>query len=185
MFSIPFIGQSAADSIRRQLQDLSSKIGVSLQPIFTSKKIGEIIKTHEPKPKIINEQCVVYHFKCGLCEMDYVRFTNRHLFQRINEHTNSRSSIGKHMKLQLGVQRPAIAENFTAPKRCRSKQDCFKTQANESVLRDFSFSLAKKGHRVTHITVKKSRMSDLYNSTKNLRELSFAKRGATGTQNSV
>ena len=71
------------------LQDLSSKIGVSIKPIFTSKKIGEIIKTREPKPKIINEQCVVYHFKCGLCEMDYVGFTNRHLFQRINEHTNS------------------------------------------------------------------------------------------------
>ena len=45
MFSIPFISQSAADSTRRQLQDLSSKIGVSIKPIFTSKKIGEIIKT--------------------------------------------------------------------------------------------------------------------------------------------
>ena len=49
-------------------KDLSSKIGVSLQPIFTSKKIGDIIKTCEQKPKIINEQCVVYHFKCGLAK---------------------------------------------------------------------------------------------------------------------
>ena len=48
--------------------------------------------------------------------MDYAGFTNRHLFQRINEHTNSRSSIGKHMKLLHGVQRPAIAENFTVLK---------------------------------------------------------------------
>ena len=103
---------------------LGSKIGVSIKPIFTSEKIGEIIKTREPKPKIINEQCVVYHFKCGLGEMDYVGFTNRHLFQRINEHTNSRSSIGKHMKLQHGVQRPAIAVNFTVLKKCRSKLDC-------------------------------------------------------------
>ena len=59
------------------------------------------------------------------CKVDYVGFTNRHLFQRINEHTNSRSSIGKHMKLQHGVQRPAIAENFTFLKTCRSKLDCF------------------------------------------------------------
>ena len=124
MFSIPSISQSAADSTRRQLQGLSSKIGVSLQPIFTSKKIGEIIKTREPKPKIINEQCVVYHFKCGLCEMDYVSFTNRHLFQRINEHTNSRSSTGKHIKLQHGVQRPAIAENFTVLRKCWTKLYC-------------------------------------------------------------
>ena len=106
------------------LQDLSTKVGVSIKPIFTSKKIGEIIKTHKPKSKIINEQCIVYHFKCGLCEMDYVGFTNRHLFQRINEHTNSTSSIGKHMKLQHGVQRPAIAENFTVLKKWRSKLDC-------------------------------------------------------------
>ena len=124
MFPIPFISQSAADSTRRQLQDLSSKISVSLQPIFMSKKIGKIIKAREPKPKIINEQCVVYHFKCGLCEMDYVGFTDRHLFQRISEHTNSRSSIGKHMKLQHGVQRPAIAEHFTVLKKCRNKLDC-------------------------------------------------------------
>ena len=74
--------------------------------------------------KIINEQCIVYHFKCGLCKMDYVGFTNRHLFQCINEHTNSRSSIGKHMKLQHEVQRPAIAENFTILKKCWSKLDC-------------------------------------------------------------
>ena len=80
MFSIPFISHSAADSTRRQLQDLSLKIGVSLQPMFTSKKIGEIIKTREPKPKIVNEQCVVYHFKCGVCEMDYVGFTNDTFF---------------------------------------------------------------------------------------------------------
>ena len=56
--------------------------------------------------------------------MDYVSFTNRHLFQRINEHTNSRSSIGKQMKLQHGVQQPAIAENFTVLKKCQSKLDC-------------------------------------------------------------
>ena len=125
MFSTIYISQSAADCTRRQLQDLSSKIGVSLQPIFKSKKIGEIIKTREPRPKFINEQCVVYHFtECGLCEMDYVSFTNRHLFQRINEHTNSRSSIGKQMKLQHGVQQPAIAEKFTVLKKCQSKLDC-------------------------------------------------------------
>ena len=49
--------------------------------------------------------------------MDYVGFTNQHLFQHINEHTNSRSSIGKHMKLQHGVQWPVL-------KKCLSKLDC-------------------------------------------------------------
>ena len=48
--------------------------------------------------------------------MDYVGFSNQHLFKRINEDTNTRSSIGKHMKLQHGVQGSAIAEKFTALK---------------------------------------------------------------------
>ena len=91
--------------------------------LFLGCTVGEIIKTCEPKLKIINKQCVVYQFYCGLCEMDYVGFTNQHLFQHINEHTNSRSSIGKHMKLQHGVQQPVIAENFTVLKKCRSKLD--------------------------------------------------------------
>ena len=44
--------------------------------------------------------------------MDYVGFTNRHL----SAITNTLTSIGKHMKLQHGVQQPAIAENFTVLK---------------------------------------------------------------------
>jgi len=55
--------------------------------------------------------------------MDYVGFTKRHPFQHISEHTNSRSSIGKHMKLQHGVLQPAMAENFTVLKKCWSKLD--------------------------------------------------------------
>ena len=35
-----------------------------------------------------------------------------------------RFAIGKHMKLQHGVQRPAIAQNFTVLKKCGSKLDC-------------------------------------------------------------
>ena len=64
-----------------------------------------------------NVSDIILKIKCGLCEMDYVGFTNRHPFQGINEHTNSRSSVGKHMKLQHKVQRPAIAENFTVLKK--------------------------------------------------------------------
>ena len=86
-------------------------------------KVCNILKTREPKAKIVNEQCVVYHFKFGLCDMGYVGFTDRHLYQRINEHTSSRSSIGKHMK-QHGVEKSTIADNFPVLKKCRNKFDC-------------------------------------------------------------
>ena len=71
----------------------SLKIGVALQPVLSTMKVCNILKTREPKPKIVNEQCMVYHYKCGLCEMDHVGFANRHLYQCINEHTSSSSSI--------------------------------------------------------------------------------------------
>ncbi len=37
----------------------------------------------------MNQQCVVYLFKCDLCDADYVGYTCRHLHQRIDEHKSS------------------------------------------------------------------------------------------------
>ena len=61
MITIPFKDQRSADGTRKQLQSLSSKIGVRLQPVFTSQKLGGVLKTREPKPKIINQQYIVYN----------------------------------------------------------------------------------------------------------------------------
>ena len=58
MIAIPFKDQRSSDGTRKQLQSLSSKIGVRLQPVFTSQKNGGVLKTTEPKPKIISQQCV-------------------------------------------------------------------------------------------------------------------------------
>ena len=43
----------------------------------------------------MNQQCIVYHFSCDLCDADYVGYTTRHLFQRVAEHKYS--AIGKHL----------------------------------------------------------------------------------------
>ena len=124
LFPLPFINQKTTDNIRKQLQSLNHKIGVSLQPVFTSVKIGNILKSSEKNPDIVNQQCVVYSFKCSLCDKDYVGFTNRHLHQRIMEHSSSRSSIGKHTRQQHGLDNPSITENFTVLRKCRNKFDC-------------------------------------------------------------
>ena len=42
-----------------------------------------------PKPPIVNTQCVVYLFQCGLCDANHVGYTARHLHQRIGEHRYS------------------------------------------------------------------------------------------------
>ena len=50
----------------------------------------------EPKPPVISQQCIVYDYKCDLCDAEYVGFTSRHLHQRIDEHRYS--AIGKHLR---------------------------------------------------------------------------------------
>ena len=47
---LPFKDQIAANAPRRQLCDLSSKIGVTIQAIFVSKKLEEDLKPKEIKP---------------------------------------------------------------------------------------------------------------------------------------
>ena len=90
--------QRSANSVRRQLGEQSRKIGKDIHPVYTSRKIGSNIKPKESKPPVVNQQCVVYHFKCDLCDADYVGYTCRHLYQRIEEHKGS--TIGKHVRDQ-------------------------------------------------------------------------------------
>jgi len=87
-----------------QLKDLSQKINTTIQPVFVSHKIEQDLKLREVKPPVVNQQCLVYHFKCDLCDAGYVGFTRRHLKQHFEEHKNVSSSIGKyfHAEHSLG-----------------------------------------------------------------------------------
>ena len=53
--SLPFKDQVAANAVRKQLSDLSHKIGPILQPVFVSKKLGQNLKPKEIKPSIVNK----------------------------------------------------------------------------------------------------------------------------------
>ena len=75
--------QRSADTVRRQLSDLGKKINSDLRSVFTCKKIADEIKVAEAKPPLINQQCVVFEYRCDLCDADYVGYTRRHIFQRI------------------------------------------------------------------------------------------------------
>ena len=88
--------QRSANSVRRQLGQLSRKIGKDIHPEYTSRKIGSNIKPKESKPPLVSQQCVLYHFKCDLYDEDYVGYKCRHLYQRTEEHKGS--AIGKHVR---------------------------------------------------------------------------------------
>ena len=54
--NLPFKDQISANSVRRQLRDLSNKISLALQPVFVSKKLEQDLKPKEAKPSIVNQQ---------------------------------------------------------------------------------------------------------------------------------
>jgi len=98
--------------------------GVTLfvQPVYVSRKIKRHSRPKEQKPPIVNQQNVVYYYKCGLCDTDYVGFTSRHLHQRVEEH--KQSTTGYHVKDEHGGDLDSIGNNFEILKKCQSKLDC-------------------------------------------------------------
>ena len=65
---LPFKDQKSATALRNEHSDLSRKINAVVQPVYVSKKIKRHVKPKEHKPPIVNQQNVVYYYKCGLCD---------------------------------------------------------------------------------------------------------------------
>ena len=75
-----FKDQISADIVKKQLKsDLSLKVRTTIQPVFVSRKIEQELSVKETKPRIVNQQCVVYSFqcdlRCGLCRLHTRTFT--------------------------------------------------------------------------------------------------------------
>ena len=124
---LPFKHQASADIVRTQLNDLSQQIHKAIEPVFVSQKINVInqhLKLREAKPPIVNQQSLVYQFKCDLCDAGYVGFTRRHLHQRVHEHRHASSSIGKHFRDKHSLTPKDLTTNLTILKKCNSKYNC-------------------------------------------------------------
>ena len=75
------------------MRHLCSKIGIDVQPIYTSEKPEQDLKLKEikyAKPRIVNQHSFVYCFKCDVCDSNYVGYTTRHLFQRFADYRLAR-----------------------------------------------------------------------------------------------
>ena len=119
--ALAFKDQRSAALPRRQLKYLSNGIGIVLQPVYQSNKIGDTLGIGEDKPPIVKRHCVVYHFQCGLCDTDYVGYTKQHLHQHIEEHRSS--TVGKHFK-EHNDNSVDFVDCFDILKKCCSKFDC-------------------------------------------------------------
>ena len=87
-----------------------------------SRKLIQDLRVTEKKPSLVNQQFVVYEFKCNLYDSSYVGYTRRHLFQRINEHRYS--AVGKHFRESHNLDRPNMHEQFYILKKYRGKLEC-------------------------------------------------------------
>ena len=89
-----------------------------------SRKLNQDLSLCEPKPNIVTQQCVVYLFKCDLCDAGYVGYTKGHLHTRVEGHRQKASSICKHYY----KDNTAVPNNFLACfiviKKCMNKFDC-------------------------------------------------------------
>ena len=121
--NIPFKDQKSASAVRKQLKELNHKINnVTIQPIFSTRKLEQDLTPKEKKPDLVNQNCVVYVFKCDLCDADYVGMTTRHLHQRIVEHKHS--SIGNHFREHHDSLLGLKSSQFHVLKKCSSKFNC-------------------------------------------------------------
>ena len=125
---LPFKDQKSADVLRKQLNNFSNRIGTPLQPIYTSRKLGDALSIKEQKPSLINQHSVVYKFSCPLCDAEYILgLTTRHLFQRIEEHCCSSSSICRHLQQDHDTTPRSLdklATIFAVLRKCQGKMDC-------------------------------------------------------------
>ena len=53
---LSFKDQSSANYVKQQLNNLSFKLNVTVQPVFVSPKFEQQVKRHEFKPPIVNQQ---------------------------------------------------------------------------------------------------------------------------------
>ena len=77
--TLSYKDQKSADQLRGQLCHLGRKINHPLQPIFTNRKIIDDLRETELKTTLVNQQNVVYEFKCDLCDANCIGYTFHHL----------------------------------------------------------------------------------------------------------
>lgn len=71
---LSFKDQPTLDIVRAQLKDLIQKIHTTIEPGLVTQMIEQDLKLQGAKPPIIvNQQCLVYRFKCDPCDAGQVK----------------------------------------------------------------------------------------------------------------
>ena len=121
---IPIKDQESANYVKKQLKDLSLQVQTTVQPVFVSCKINRRLKVEEKKPQIVDQQCVVYHFQCDLCDAGYVGYMHVHLHVHVVGHKQWSSSLYKQYQDKHGMVSEDLLRHFYVLKKCKNIFDC-------------------------------------------------------------
>ena len=73
-------------------------------------------------------QCVVYLFKCNLCDTGYVGYTKGHLYMHIESYSQKASSIYKYYCKEhntiTGINPKIFLVHFIVIRKCKNKFEC-------------------------------------------------------------
>ena len=135
-FILPFKSQELCKRIRDEIKGLNDKLDLKMQPVFTSVKIKRLITAGQPasnaNEKLVSQAKVVYTYKCS-CDLSYIGYTARYLYQRINEHRHrSSSSIHQHCQ---DTGHEFKVTNFKVLAKCKTKLDCMIRESHEIYFR--------------------------------------------------
>ena len=73
------------------------------------------LKHREIKPSVVNNQYnIVYHFKCDLCDTDYIGYPTQHLHMRTEEDKSRASAVGQHIGSH-NIRNSQLADCFQVP----------------------------------------------------------------------
>ena len=87
-----------------------------VQLFYTSQKITGQFKPKEHKPPVVNQQNVVYYYKCGLCDADMSGSRVDSIHQSVEKH--EQSTFGNHVKDEHGKDPDTIERIFKIFKKC-------------------------------------------------------------------
>ena len=93
--------------------------------MFGGRNFNRNLQVREAKPAIVNQRCVVYQFKCNLCDAGYVGYTSGHLQERLDGYKGKASSTYKHYKNEHNGLVPSnLISQFDVLAKCKNKLVC-------------------------------------------------------------
>ena len=130
IFRVSYLGKSSIKFAKNVSDCVANNFPVKVRTVFSTFKVRSYFNLKCSSPSYLSSN-VVYSFECmsDSCTDNYIGFTTRHLYERVEEHTachkQGQSEIKDHLKSCLFCKARGVSHvDFTILRRCRSALQC-------------------------------------------------------------